>query len=482
MSTAQALYEGISLGDKGEQGLITYMRTDSVRTEPQALLDVRTYIDSKFGKTYLPNEAVIYKKKKTDVAAQDAHESIRPTNLDNDPETIKEFLTRDEYELYKLIWNKFISSQMNPTVLDQTVATFEVHKHFFRSVGSVVLFDGFKAVYVDGDDKKDDDDDGALPKLVLQEALTPIEPPKLLEKFTSPPPRYTEATIIKTLEERGIGRPSTFSAIITNITDRQYVIKKEGKFHPTEVGTTLCYFLVKHFTQEMEYSFTAKFEDKLDQIEDGTLIWTDVLKEFWDGLSATIEKTQKEVESVAKPQGPRPIKPEAKTGIICPKCNTGELIIINGAKGDFLGCSAYPTCNKTSAFKKNKKGEVTLLEKKETIHKDPCPKCGSPMALRSGKFGEFFGCTKKDCNTTRPKTTGIICPDCKVGEFTQIKTKAGSTFYGCSNFRNGCKNSLNFKPLEEPCKNCQYPVRGCDDTNPQSIKLVCPKCRKVETL
>jgi DNA topoisomerase-1 len=475
MSIAQRLYEGISLGDKGSQGLITYMRTDSVRTEPEALEKVREFIKNKYGPNYLPKDAVIHKKKKDAGNTQDAHESIRPTDLSNDPESVRDFLSLEEFKLYQLIWNKFIASQMNPVILDQTVAMLESNKHFFRSVGSVIRFDGYKAVYIEGDDKKEDGEDGALPQLNIGDTLTPIEPPKLFEKFTTPKPRYTESTLIKSLEDEGIGRPSTYSAIITNITDRNYVKKVEGKFVPFDVGTNLCKFLIKHFPQEMEYSFTAKFEDKMDLIADGNLVWTDVLKEFWTGLSLSIDKVNKEVPNIEK--APRTIDPKSLTGIKCSKCQTGDMIILKSKTGsEFLGCSQYPTCSHTENFKINKKGEILIVEKKETYHKNPCSLCNSPMVLRAGQYGKYFSCKNyPNCKGTRPVTLDVICPECKTGEFVKKNGKDSSFFYGCSAYPN-CRNTMNFEPVNQICLSCQYPVLG--KRKVEGIQeLVCPKCK-----
>lgn len=480
MEIAQKLYDGsISLGEKGGQGLITYMRTDSVRINPEFQNKTKSFLLEKYGQEYIPSNFNVFKSK--NATAQDAHEAIRPTNLENNPESIRQYLSEDEYELYKLIWNKYISSQMSSAILDTTTVMFNVNEHFFKSSGTVIKFDGFRKVYLDEDErKKDEEENDSLPKLNKDDKLTPIEKPKLLEKFTSPPPRYTEASLIKTLEELGIGRPSTYSAIISNISDRKYVEKKELKFYPSEIGLKLSDFLVQHFIRESDYNFTAKMEEQLDEIEGGKIIYTDVLKDFWHNLSKTLDIKQKELENLKKEHIPRSIDEKSKTGISCEKCD-GEYILKKGKGSEFLGCSNYPTCKSTKNYKKDKKGTIKIEEKKITYHLNPCPNCGKKLILRDGKFGKFYSCEgyKDGCKKTLPVTTGIKCPDCNIGEFVKKKSpKMDSEFYGCSNFPN-CKNIINFKPIDTQCPKCNYPVVGIKKRKDNKVEVHCTKCKKI---
>ena len=478
MEVAQRLYDGsISLGEKGNQGLITYMRTDSVRTEPAAIQGLRDYILATFGQAYLPTAPNTFKSKNQ--SAQDAHEAIRPTNLTLNPDSIRDNLSDDEYKLYSLIWNKFIASQMGQCLIDQTIVTFDVGDHFFRATGSVIKFEGFRAVYLDDEDKKkDDEESGALPKLDLEEALTPIEKPKLQEKFTQPPPRFTEATLIKFLEEKGIGRPSTYAAIITNITDRQYVLREDSKFKPSDVGNSLCFFLREHFPREMDITFTAKMEAQLDEIEEGTIAYIDVLKEFWSELAKTLGEKTKDLASIERVPGVGQ-KPRVQnlTGIHCKVCADGEYMIMKGKKGEFLSCNTYPACKSTQNFSKDKKGKIKLQEVE--MHENPCPDCGKRLILREGKFGDFYACEGYPaCKKTMPVTTEVECPDCKNGKFVKkTSIKNNSVFYGCSNYPT-CKGIMNDKPLIESCLKCQHPVMGHHKEG-KVVTHVCPKCKNV---
>ena len=479
MQIAQKLYEGVALGVSGNQGLITYMRTDSVRTEPVALEALRQFIKEKYGDEYLSPEPVVHKKKK-DLNTQDAHEAIRPTNLKNTPESIRKFLSEEEYKLYTLIWNKFVASQMNPAIIDQTIATFVVKdKHYFRSLGSVIRFAGFRIVYLDEEDKGKDEE-GALPKLEMKEFLNPIEPPKLSEKWTIPPPRYTEATLIKELEERGIGRPSTYSAIISNITNRKYVIKNDNKFQPTESGTNLCHVLIAHFPKEMEIQFTAKMEDDLDAIEEGTIEWLTVLDRFWKTFSETLTKADTEIKTT-KEDKPRPIDPKKATNIVCRKCGHGVYIRLKAKDGkrEFLGCSRYPECKATENFK-FVKNEVKIVEPEKKYRDAPCPTCGKKMIFKKFNQSAFWGCEGyPECKQTLPETaTGVRCPDCNKGEYCKFTAKKdGSVFYGCSNYQNGCKSATKLPPQHLSCPKCQHPVTGIEKAKDGNW-IVCPKCKQ----
>jgi DNA topoisomerase-1 len=477
MMVAQMLYEGVQLRDHGLQGLITYMRTDSVRTEPEAMKSVRDFIKKKYGKDFLSSEEIVYKKKGTS-KVQDAHEAIRPTNLEFTPDEVRGDLDSDQQKLYELIWNKFISSQMSPAVIDQTTITFEGGGHFFKSNGSIVKFPGFRTVYLESkaekQNKKNEDAEesdepktGLLPDIQEGEVFAQKKTIDSEEHWTSPPPRFNEASLVKALEEQGIGRPSTYAAIISNIQDRNYVEKIENRFIPTELGSVVCKMLVESFPDVMDIEFTAKVEELLDKIEEGDVSWKKVLREFWKGFELTLEKAKEEMKDLKKQSIP--------TGIHCRKCADGEYTIKWGKNGQFLACSNYPVCNSTEDFKKSLDGTLTIVEK--VFAKDPCPTCGKRMAIKKGKYGKFLACEEyPTCATTLPFTLEVHCPLCKVGKFAEKKSRFGKLFYGCSNYPT-CSNAMWTKPYAFDCTSCGNPVMGEKFTKKNGKQLECPKCR-----
>ena len=446
MQVAQKLYEGISLRDKGQTGLITYMRTDSVRTEPDALVAVREHIKATYGDEFLPEKAIEHKDKKAG-NVQDAHEAIRPNYLDLKPDDIKKDLTEDEYKLYNLIYQKFVASQMMSAILEQTVVMLECEGSFFKTTGTVVKFEGYKKAFNDLKEEKkskkgeeSDEADAVLPKLAIPEELTPTEAPKVSEKSTTPPARFNEATLVKELEDRGIGRPSTYAAIISSITGRAYVEKEKNRFKPSDLGDQVCRALVLHFPREMDVDFTANVENTLDKIEEGTVNWLTFMKEFWlnfDGAlkKAAVEMKKTKVEDV-----------KYSTGIKCLVCSDGEYVVRKGKNGEFLACSNYPVCTSTQQVGKDAAGKIIIGEKKKfelKLTEKMCPKCGNAMVLRkSSKTGaEFYSCsTYPKCNGTLPlNSSGIKCPQCNKGEISERTSKAGKKFWGCTNFPD-CKN------------------------------------------
>lgn len=475
MMVAQMLYEGVQLRDHGLQGLITYMRTDSVRTEPEAMKDLRGYIKKKYGKNFLSEEEITYKKKGTS-KVQDAHEAIRPTSLEFSPDEVRGDLDADQQKLYELIWNKFISSQMAPAVIDQTAVTFESGGHFFKSTGSVVKFPGFRTVYLDSiaekqasknEDIEEEPKTGLLPDISEGESFAPKTFLDSEEHWTSPPPRYNEASLVKALEEDGIGRPSTYAAIISNIQDRGYVEKIENRFIPTELGSVVCKMLVDSFPDVMDIEFTAKVEELLDKIEEGDINWKKVLREFWKGFEVTLEKAKEEMKDLKKQSLP--------TGIHCSKCKDGEYQIRWGKNGQFLACSHYPECNSTEDFKKNLEGKITIVPKE--FAKDTCPTCSKRMTIKKGKYGKFLACEEyPTCMTTLPFTIDVNCPECKVGKFAEKKSRYGKFFYGCSKYPD-CNNAMWTKPYAFPCPKCGYAVMGEKITKKNGQQLECPKCR-----
>ena len=477
MMIAQMLYEGVQLRDHGLQGLITYMRTDSVRTEPEAMKSLRDFINKKYGKDYLSAEEITYKKKGTS-KVQDAHEAIRPTSFEFTPDEVRGDLDADQQKLYELIWNKFISSQMAPAVIDQTTVTFEAGGHFFKSNGSIVKFPGFRTVYLDSlaekqSRKEADSEDveesktGLLPEMDVGETFTPKKAIDMEEHWTSAPPRFNEASLVKALEEDGIGRPSTYAAIISNIQDRGYVEKTENRFIPTELGSVVCKMLIESFPDVMDIEFTAKVEELLDKIEEGDISWKKVLREFWKGFELTLEKAKEEMKNLKKQSIP--------TGVHCRKCEDGEYQIKWGKNGQFFACSNYPDCNSTEDFKKALDGTYTIVDK--VFAKDACPTCGKRMAIKKGKYGKFLACEEyPGCATTLPFTLEVHCPLCKIGKFAEKKSRFGKLFYGCSNYPT-CSNAMWSKPYAFDCASCGNPVMGEKFTKKNGKQLECPKCR-----
>lgn len=500
MTVAQKLYEGIELGMEGAVGLITYMRTDSTRVSDAALADVRSFVGSNYGDNYLPAKPNSYRSKKD---AQDAHEAIRPTDVTRTPESLSGVLGPDELKLYRLIWQRFVASQMSPAVFDQTTIDIEAGRFIFRASGSVLKFDGFLRVYQEGRDEKpaeEDDDEGRdLPPVREGETLklNSITPN---QHFTEPPPRYTEATLVKALEEKGIGRPSTYAAIMTTIQDREYVEKVEGKFHPTPLGTTVNDLLIASFDDIFNTAYTARMEEELDEIEDGKLDWRDALAEFY-------EKFAKDLEHAAET-----IKNKKKTAIptdeICEKCGS-RMVIKFGRFGQFLACETYPECKNTrevAAKRADDEGGEAAGEDAAENKVEPCELCGKEMVLKKGRFGSFYGCTgypecknirklpKGDqkpapppeplneqcpvdgadlvrrfgrfgefiscsnypkCDYIKRETVGVKCPKDN-GEIVVKKSRRGKVFYGCGNYPK-CDAVFWDKPVAESCPQCSAP-------------------------
>src|SRR5438034_6698890 len=419
MMLAQRLYEGVELGDEGRVGLITYMRTDSTRISDEAMEMVRSYVSDVYGSNYLPEKPVFYKTKKD---AQDAHEAIRPTFVGRTPDDLKAFLSEDEMKLYRLIWTRFIASQMNPAVYDQTTAEISVKDYMFRASGRVMKFDGFLKVYEESSDEDgkalepDDEQDITLPPLRQGEKLRLIEMmPR--QHFTEPPPRYTEASLVKALEEKGIGRPSTYATILSTIQDREYVTKDQGKFRPTELGTVVTDMLVKHFEDIFDIQYTARMEEELDEVEDGKMTWVEALDEFYKKFEKDLKKASKNMENLKRQEIP--------TDEVCEKCGS-PMVKKWGQFGSFLACSAYPECKNTKELQSEEPASGTSPATPEAPPEiEPCENCGKPMALKRGRFGQFYACTGyPECKTTRkivagekvPKKPDLIldetCPKC----------------------------------------------------------------------
>jgi DNA topoisomerase-1 len=444
MTVAQRLYEGVDLGAEGLVGLITYMRTDSVRVADEALAAVRKHIGSVYGAAFLPQSPNVYRSKKT---AQEAHEAIRPTSMEYPPDRVRKLLHADEYKLYALIWNRFVASQMQPAVYDQTTIDVRAGDYTLRATGSVLKFDGYLAVYAEGKDESDDSDESPpLPEVVEGEEL------KLLEltpaqHFTQPPPRFTEASLVKELEEDGIGRPSTYAQILSTIQEKEYVQKVDGRFQPTELGFLVTDLLVEHFPEILGVQFTARMEDELDEVEDGKIEWIDVLREFYERFRGTLERAHVEMRDVKREEIP--------TEHNCEKC--GRTMVIKwGRNGQFLACSGYPECRNTKEFMRDAEGKVRIVQEERTD--ELCPECGSAMVVKRGRFGRFFACTRyPDCKGTKPFTTGVACPEAGCdGMLTEKRSKRGKVFYSCTNYPR-CKFAIWDKPVPRPCPLCRAP-------------------------
>src|SRR6202048_965833 len=392
MSLAQRLYEGVEMGKDGSIALITYMRTDSVRVSNDALDQVRSVIGSSFGQTYLPEKPNFFKSKKD---AQDAHEAIRPTDAAISPADVKPFLSEDLFKLYQLIWQRFVASQMVPAVFDQTTIDIEAGDYTFRATGSVQKFDGYLAVYQvsTGDDEDAEPDTKALLPRVTEGEILRLETLRPEQHFMEPPPRYTEATLVKELEEKGIGRPSTYASIISTIVEREYVRKEQGRFTPTMLGERVSVLLVKSFDDVFDVTFTARLEEELDEIEEGKLPWRDAVREFYGRFAQDLEQAKGEMESY---------KAGIPTGQKCEKCGEGEQLERISRHGFFLGCSRYPDCDFIRDL--SEPGHADAEGDGKTEY---CDNCGKEMAIKRGRFGTFLACTGyPDCKTTRRLASG----------------------------------------------------------------------------
>src|SRR5256714_8680647 len=412
MMIAQRLYEGIELGEEGSVGLITYMRTDSTRVAPEALAEVREFIGSTYGSEYLPQSPNTYKEKKV---AQGAHEAIRPSSAARHPDQVKQYLREDEFKGYKLIWQRFVASQITPAVFDQTTVDIDAKSgaetFWFRVTGSVLKFDGFLRVYEESKEGKDEEDEELkhkLPPLEAGQKLT-LRELKPEQHFTEPPPRYNEASLVKELEERGIGRPSTYSAILSTIQERQYVTKLGGKFAPTEIGLVVTDLLVENFRDIFDVQYTARLEEELDEIEEGKEGWTDALAEFYKKFEKDLRYAHKHMENIKRMEKPTDEK--------CERCGS-PLVIKWGKHGSFYACSSYDKedPNSCTFTKENPINlpDLDTADVQETTQEEYCENCGRTMVLKRGRFGQFMACTGyPDCKTTRRLDQGKKGPDIK---------------------------------------------------------------------
>ena len=501
MMIAQRLYEGIELGEEGLVGLITYMRTDSTRVSPDAIAEVREYVTKEYGANYVPETPNTYKEKKE---AQAAHEAIRPTSAMRHPDQVKQYLQEDEFKVYKLIWQRFVASQMNPAIFDQTTVDIDAKSgsdtFWFRVTGSVMKFDGFLKVYEESKEGKDDEDEELKHKLPPLEAGQKLTLRSLLpeQHFTEPPPRYNEASLVKELEERGIGRPSTYATIISTILERQYVTKTGGKFLPTEIGLVVTDLLVENFKDIFDFQYTARLEEELDEIEEGKEKWTDALAEFYKKFAKDLKYAEKHMENIKRMEKPTDEKcercgaplvikwgkhgsfyacstydkenPESCTftkenPINLPDLDSADMqetsqeeycencgrvmVLKRGRFGQFMACTGYPDCKTTRRLDQGKRVPDIPLDEK-------CPQCGRNMILRHGRYGEFTSCSGyPDCKYVKQNFIGVKCPLCKEGELVEKRARKGNTFYGCGNYPK-CKFTSAAKPIAEKCPDCGH--------------------------
>jgi DNA topoisomerase-1 len=536
MQVAQQLYEGIELGEAGAVGLITYMRTDSTRVAPEAQTEVRQFIVERYGAPFLPERSPVYRSGK---GAQEAHEAIRPTSVLREPAQIAADLSRDQLALYTLIWNRFVASQMLPALFDTTSVDIGAGRYTFRASGQHMTFAGFMRVYVEGRDdpagsgreeaakngeaEADDDEEHALPALeegclLACRALTPAQ------HFTQPPPRYGEATLVKELEERGIGRPSTYASILSVIQNRDYAAKVEGRFKPSELGEIVVDLLVESFPRILDPGFTAQMETKLDEIEEGEAEWLPAMRSFYEAFARWLDQAKDKMKNVKAMEEP--------TDQVCEKC--GRTMVIKwGRFGKFLACSGYPECKSTKELGGNGNGSpaggtngqgetveegqacencgkpmvlkrgrfgpflacsgypecrtVVKVAKGPAPAPEPtdqvCEACGAPLVIRTGRFGRFYSCsTYPKCKTVKPIPIGVKCPKCGA-DLAARRTQRGRTFYGCTAYP-GCDFTTWDRPVPEPCPSCGAPFlvekRGKAGAKLACLKDGCDYSRPVE--
>jgi DNA topoisomerase-1 len=500
MQVAQQLYEGIEVGDEGAVGLITYMRTDSTRISPEAQTEARRFIAQRYGAQFVPERPPKYRSGR---GAQEAHEAIRPTSVLREPARVASFLSREQLALYTLIWNRFVASQMPPALFDTTTADILAGRYTFRASGQHMTFSGFIQVYVEGRDEpaRDEAREGE-PEGDEERSLPPLEEGQVLtcrglspvQHFTQPPPRYGEATLVKELEERGIGRPSTYAAILSVIQNRDYVVKEAGKFKPTELGEIVVDLLVESFPRIMDPGFTARMETTLDEIEEGKANWLEAMHRFYDAFTRWLEKAKQKMRNIKAMEEP--------TDIVCEKCGR-SMVIKWGRFGKFLACSGYPDCKNTKELPGNGNGEpaagangqgevvsegqpcencgkpmvmkrgrfgpflacsgypecrtIVRVSRAAAPAPEPtdqvCEKCGAPMVIRTGRFGRFLSCSAYPaCKNIQPIPIGVNCPRCG-SPLAARRSKRGRTFYGCSAYPK-CDFTLWDRPIPEPCPAC----------------------------
>ncbi len=439
MRSAQELYEGVEIGNEGAVGLITYMRTDSTRVSPVAIEAVREYIGANHDERYLPAKPNTYRTKAS--RSQDAHEAVRPTDVLRSPESVKKWLSSDQFKLYQLVWLRFVASQMTPLVYDTTTVDFDLGKYLFRATGSLVKFDGFQVLYRETREVEEGESPEELAPIPPLEKGDPVDVKTVTPKqhFTEPPPRFSEASLVKELESLGIGRPSTYSSILSTLRNREYVEVKDRRFHPTDLGETVAKVMISRFPDIFNVEFTSEMENELDKVEEGSLGWRKVLENFYGPFAEALEN----VDTEAMIREAHDVKDLDKEP--CEKCG-GKLTVKSGRFGPFIACSNYPECKFTKPLKRDRPPDRPTDEK--------CNECKSPMVIKTGRYGEFLACTKyPECKHTRPIPLGVKCPVCEIGDLTQRRTRRGRTFYGCMRYPD-CDFSTWHLPVADVCPTC----------------------------
>jgi len=467
MMVAQQLYEGVDIGGGETAGLITYMRTDSVNLAEEAIAGIRQLITEKYGADQVPKEPRSFKTKSKN--AQEAHEAVRPTLAQQTPSDLKKFLSADQFKLYDLIWKRTIACQM----IHATINTVSVdlncgsEQHIFRATGSVIAKPGFMTVYLEGldDNKESDDKESFLPAMKEGQSI-PLDDIVTNQHFTEPPPRYGEASLVKSLEEHGIGRPSTYASIISTLQNREYVTLESKRFHPTDVGRIVIKFLTEHFTKYVDYNFTAHLEDDLDAVSRGEKEWVPLMRDFWNPFTQLIHEKEESVQRKDVTQEAIDEK--------CPECGK-QLSIRLGRNGRFIGCTDYPTCSYT----RNLNDDGTESNEPEIVEGRKCPDCESDLVIKNGRYGKFIGCSAyPKCKhiepLEKPLDTGVECPKCKKGSILKRKSRYGKIFYSCSDYPK-CDYALWNVPVNEPCPACDWPILTLKTTKRRGPEKVCPQ-------
>ena len=463
MRTAQDLYEGIELGREGAVGLITYMRTDSPRVADVATAAVRAFIADHYAAAYLPENPNRYGAKRA-ARAQEAHEAIRPTDVTRRPADVKRYLSEDQYRLYQLIWQRFVASQMTPAVYDTTTLDFDIDGYLFRATGSIMVFDGFHVLYTEtkeGGEEETFEDLSPVPPLARGDeaavhAITPNQ------HFTEPPPRFSEASLIKELEGDGIGRPSTYAAIISTLRERGYVRMERRRFFPTDLGETVTRVMVGRFPDIFNVEFTSEMETELDKIEEGELDWQTVLRNFYGPFARALES----VDTAALIREAHDVGDIEKEP--CPECGS-KLTLKSGRFGPFIACTKYPECRYTKPLKREKVPDRPTDE--------TCRECGAPMVIKTGRFGEFLACTRyPKCKHTRPIPLGVKCPKCGTGDLSERRTRRGRSFFGCTRYPE-CDFSTWHRPVPDPCPACHAVGAERRVTKARGEYRKCLKCQ-----
>ena len=463
MRIAQQLYEGVEVGAEGPVGLITYMRTDSVRVADSAVEQARDFIAKEFGKRYLPEAPVLHKSGKGNTRVQDAHEAIRPTDVLRRPDDLKEHLDAKQLKLYQLIWRRFVASQMNPAVFETTKVDFDLGRFVFRATGSRVLFDGYHVLYHEAHEPEEGktlEDLPPIPPLVEGDVAT-VRQITPTQHFTEPPPRYSEASLVKELERLGIGRPSTYAAIISTLKTRWYATAKDRRFHPTPQGEIVWRVMKQCFPDVFEVGFTAQMETELDKVEEGDLGWQRVLEDFWGPFSKALAAV--DIERLIHAVHDLSTLHEER----CPNCG-GPLIVKSGRFGPFIACAKYPECKFSKPIRRDKVPDRPTDE--------VCRECGAPMVIKTGRYGEFLACTRyPQCKHTRPVPLGVKCPKCGEGDLAERRTRKGRNFFGCLRYPE-CDYSVWNRPVAIACPSCGFVGMEEKQSKTTGVTRKCLKC------